>query len=38
VATSAAVVQALRSAVHKLRRNANARLTLDVLMLDLPRR
>jgi DNA polymerase-3 subunit delta' len=37
VVTSAAVVRALRSAVQKLKRNANTRLTLDVLMLDLPR-
>jgi DNA polymerase-3 subunit delta' len=36
VETSAGVVKALRSAVQKLRQNANARLTLDVLMLDLP--
>ena len=37
VATSAGVVRALRSAVQKLQQNANARLTLEVLMLDLPR-
>jgi DNA polymerase-3 subunit delta' len=37
VGTSAGVVKALRSAVQKLQQNANARLTLDVLMLDLPR-
>jgi DNA polymerase-3 subunit delta' len=37
VATSAGFVRALRSAVQKLHQNANARLTLDVLMLDLPR-
>jgi DNA polymerase-3 subunit delta' len=37
VAISAAFVRALRSAVQKLQQNANARLTLDVLMLDLPR-
>jgi DNA polymerase-3 subunit delta' len=36
VATSAAFVRALRSAVQKLGQNANVRLTLDVLMLDLP--
>jgi DNA polymerase-3 subunit delta' len=36
-ATSAGVVRAVRSAVQKLQKNANARLTLDVLMLDLPR-
>jgi DNA polymerase-3 subunit delta' len=34
---SALVVKALRAAVQKLHRNANARLTLEVLMLDLPR-
>jgi len=34
---SAAVVQALRSAADRLKRNANPRLTLEVLMLDLPR-
>ena len=34
---SAAVVKAVRSAVGRLDRNANARLTLEVLMLDLPR-
>jgi DNA polymerase-3 subunit delta' len=38
VATSAGVVRALRSATQKLQKNANARLTLDVLMLDFPRR
>jgi len=37
VGQSAAVVKALRSAADRLKRNANARLTLDVLMLDLPR-
>jgi DNA polymerase-3 subunit delta' len=37
VEESASVVRALRSALEKLRQNANARLTLDVLMLDLPR-
>ncbi len=37
VETSAGVVKALRDAVQKLDRNANARLTLEVLMLDLPR-
>jgi DNA polymerase-3 subunit delta' len=36
VATSAAFVRALRSAVQKLGQNANVRLTLDVLMLELP--
>jgi DNA polymerase-3 subunit delta' len=36
VKQSAAVVEALRSANDRLRRNANARLTLEVLMLDLP--
>ena len=34
---STAVIEALRSAADRLRRNANARLTLEVLMLDLPR-
>jgi DNA polymerase-3 subunit delta' len=33
---SAAVLEALRSAAERLRRNANPRLTLEVLMLDLP--
>jgi DNA polymerase-3 subunit delta' len=37
VERSAVVLQALRSAANRLRRNANARLTLEVLMLDLPR-
>lgn len=37
VERSAAVVKALRSAVDKLKHNANTRLTLEVLMLDLPR-
>jgi DNA polymerase-3 subunit delta' len=37
VTRSAAVVQALRTATDRLGRNANARLTLEVLMLDLPR-
>jgi len=37
VARSAAMVKALRSAAGRLKRNANARLTLEVLMLDLPR-
>ena len=37
VARSAALLEALRSAVDRLRRNANPRLTLEVLMLDLPR-
>ncbi len=37
VERSGAVVKALRSAADRLRRNANARLTLEVLMLDLPR-
>jgi len=37
VERSAAVVEALRSAADRLKRNANARLTLEVLMLDLPR-
>ena len=32
----AATIQALRSASDRLNRNANARLTLEVLMLDLP--
>ena len=34
---SAAVIQAMRSTADRLRRNANPRLTLEVLMLDLPR-
>ena len=34
---STAAIEALRSAADRLRRNANARLTLEVLMLDLPR-
>jgi DNA polymerase-3 subunit delta' len=34
---SAAVIDALRSAAGRLSRNANARLTLEVLMLDFPR-
>ena len=38
VQRSAEVVAALRSAADRLKRNANARLTLEVLMLDLPRR
>lgn len=37
VEQSANVLKALRSAADKLARNANARLTLEVLMLDLPR-
>ncbi|OQY25041.1 MAG: DNA polymerase III subunit delta' [Anaerolineaceae bacterium 4572_32.2] len=37
VERSWAVVKALRSAADRLKRNANARLTLEVLMLDLPR-
>jgi len=36
VDTIAAVIKALRSAQHKLQWNANKRLTIDVLMLDLP--
>jgi len=38
VEKSAAVVQALRSARDRLGRNANPRLTLEILMLDLPHR
>ncbi len=34
---STAVIQSLRSATDRLKRNANARLTIEVLMLDLPR-
>jgi DNA polymerase-3 subunit delta' len=34
---STAMVEALRSAADHLKRNANLRLTLEVLMLDLPR-
>jgi len=37
VARSREVVGALRDATERLGRNANARLTLEVLMLDLPR-
>lgn len=37
VETSKSVVKALRGAIDKLGRNANVRLTLEVLMLDLPR-
>lgn len=37
VEASARVVEALRAAADKLSRNANTRLTLEVLMLDLPR-
>jgi DNA polymerase-3 subunit delta' len=37
VATIAVVIRALRDSLRKLQRNANRRLTLDVLMLDLPR-
>ncbi|MFQ6102408.1 MAG: DNA polymerase III subunit delta' [Anaerolineae bacterium] len=37
VERSEAVVEALRSAADRLKRNANPRLTLEVLMLDLPR-
>ena len=36
LATVVGVIKALRSALHKLQRNANKRLTLEVLMLDLP--
>jgi DNA polymerase-3 subunit delta' len=36
VTTIAAVIQALRGSLQKLQRNANRRLTLEVLMLDLP--
>jgi len=37
VATISAVIKSLRSSLQKLQRNANRRLTLEVLMLDLPR-
>lgn len=37
LARSSAMVDALRRAGERLRRNANPRLTLEVLMLDLPR-
>ena len=37
VERSTAVIEALRSATDRLRHNANARLTLEVLMLDFPR-
>jgi DNA polymerase-3 subunit delta' len=36
VERSTAMVEALRSAIDRLKRNANPRLTLEVLMLDLP--
>lgn len=36
VERSAAVLKSLRSAVEKLDRNANTRLTLEIVMLDLP--
>jgi len=36
VKRSTTMLQALRSAAEQLRRNANVRLTLEVLMLDLP--
>ena len=36
VERSAGVIEALRSVADRLKRNANARLTLEVLMLDLP--
>jgi DNA polymerase-3 subunit delta' len=35
--TAARLVEALSATAQRLRRNANARLTLEVLMLDLPR-
>ena len=38
VDTSSRVIKALRDALDKLQRNANTRLSLEVLMLDLPRR
>jgi uncharacterized tellurite resistance protein B-like protein len=34
---STAVIEALRSASDRLQHNANPRLALEVLMLDLPR-
>ena len=37
VERSATTVEALHNAVDRLKRNANPRLTLEVLMLDLPR-
>ena len=37
VERSAAVIEATRTAADRLRHNANPRLTLEVLMLDLPR-
>lgn len=37
VGPSTAAIEALRSAADRLGHNANARLTLEVLMLDLPR-
>jgi hypothetical protein len=36
VERSTAMVEGLRSTAEHLRRNANPRLTLEVLMLDLP--
>ncbi len=36
-ATSSHIIRALREAIQRLERNANTRLTLEVLMLDLPR-
>jgi len=36
--TGVGAIKALRNALHKLQRNANKRLTLEVMMLDLPRR
>lgn len=38
VETSSRVIKALRDTLDKLQRNANTRLSLEVLMLDLPRR
>jgi DNA polymerase-3 subunit delta' len=37
VERSTTMIAALRSTAHRLKRNANPRLTLEVLMLDLPR-
>ncbi len=37
LATITAMIKALRSSLQKLQRNANRRLTLEILMLDLPR-
>jgi DNA polymerase-3 subunit delta' len=38
VKRSTAMIEALRSAADRISRNANPRLAVEVLMLDLPRR